>query len=160
MVGVKAHLYRVIYVYPGQDNSYYTEELFVLTEKGHKFLSFRPFYYSKIPPAEKVPLELHRLEHIPDYFSLWKYFGLHYRGYGFAADVHIRWVRIEGDEVRWRLALNQSCTCIHYFMFQPSSQFDRLHEIGHKGWYERVFKPLKPFDLSLWFPPHLELFEE
>lgn len=157
VVEVKAHLYRVIYVYSGQ-RPYYTEELFVLTDREHKFLSFRPYYFSKISPA-KVPPELKWFAHIPDYFALWKYFGLHHRGYGFATDVHVRWVRTKEDELHWSLPLNRNCRCIHYFMFQPSPQFDYFHEIGHSGWYERVFKPLRPYDFSLRFPPHLEYYE-
>jgi hypothetical protein len=158
-VEVKANFYRVIYVYPGQNNPYYTEELFVLTEEGRNALSFRPYYFSKVPP-ESCYFDLKRFEHIPDYFVLWKHFGPHHYGYGFAADVHVRWVQIKGDEIRWRLPLSRNCRCIHYFMFQPSHQFDPFHDIGHKAWYERAFKPLQPSDFSLRFPPHLEYYEE
>lgn len=171
---VKAHLYRVIYVYPSDtylhpddnpnfDNPnykpFYIEELYVLTEKEHKYLSFRPYFFSKVPPA--IPnADFKRFDHIPDYFTIWKHLtALHY-GYGFAADVHIARVKSEGDEINWRLYLNRNCRCVHYFMFEPfPAQFDPFHAIGHFGWYERVFKPLRPRGLSIGFPSPLESIE-
>ena len=152
---ITVYLYRVIYVYPNQNLPYYVEELYALTDKEKKFLSFRPYYFSKVPPAQPIP-KLEMVEQIPNYFTVWKNFGpLLYFGYGFAADVHIRWVKIKGDEIYWRLPLNQNCRCVHYFMFEQSSHFNPFHIIGHSGWYEKIFKPLKPFDLSLSFPPPL-----
>lgn len=161
VVKVTAYLYRVLYVYPGPDNPYYTEEMFVRTEEGNALLTFRPYYRSKLPFVKTLHdlklVDIKRFEHIPDYFAVWSRFTAYqFLGYGFAADSHVRRVHIEGDEIRWRLALCRSCRAIHYLMVEPTPHFDPFHEIGHRGWYERVFKPLRPYDTSLWFPPPLE----
>ena len=149
-------LYRVLYVYP--EKPYYTEELYALTEENHQFISFRPYYFSKIP-APNVQVDLKRFDHIPDYFAVWKHFGpYHYYGYGFATDVHTRAVQVHEDTISWRLTLSRYSSCVHYFMFDPSpsQNFDPFKTIGHKGWYERVFKPLRPVAEALRFPPSLE----
>lgn len=141
---VKCHLYRVIYVYP--DKPFYTEELLVLDERGFS-INFRPYYLSLVHNPHGVYSELKRFEHIPDYFVSWKSFAGQNRGYGFAADAHIRRIQLNGDEIRWRLPLTHHNKCIHYFMFQSFAQFDPFHIIGHSGWYERVFKPLRVIPL-------------
>jgi hypothetical protein len=142
--------YRVLYVYPrddarGDEKPYYVEDLFVLMRQEHRSVAFRPYFASRVVPAD-VPLEIKRFEHIPDYFAAWKHFGPNYRGYGFAADAHIRGLEVAGDGLRWRLPLSHQKRCVHYFPFLPElpAGFDFFHMIGHDGWYEKVFKPLAP----------------
>jgi hypothetical protein len=155
-VEVECHLYRVISVYPDRDNSFYTEHLFVETTDTHKSLAFRPYYRSIVPPPFG-PTELKRFEHIPDYYVLWKHFALAYRGFGFAADAHVRGVELRGSEIFWRLPISHHNTCVHYFLFHPllPRSFDPFHAVGHSAWYEKAFKPLAPTNFELRWPPIL-----
>jgi hypothetical protein len=165
-VNVTAHLYRLVYLNNpiGEDDHssdrerpHYIEELYVLTENGTNLLNFRPYYFSCMPFGDRFTTNIIRLENIPDFFSIWKRFGGGYFGYGFAADAHVRWVQTQQNEVSWRLPLTQNCRCVHYFMFElMNDHFDQLHTIGHKGWYEKVYKPLRSLNEDLDFPTPLE----
>ena len=152
----------MLYVYPHADDRlddkpYYMEDLFVLMREPRASISFRPYYSSGIIPAE-IPIELKRFEHIPDYFILWKNFGPHYRGYGFASDAHVRGMEFQREKLFWRLPLTHHNRCAHYFYFIPElpSGFDPFHAIGHEGWYEKVFKPLAPTVAEQRFPTPLQ----
>ena len=150
--------YRMLYMYPrgdarGDEKPFYMEDLFVLMRDQQRSVAFRPYFASKVVPAD-VRSEIKRFEHIPDYFAVWKNFGPNYRGYAFAADAHIRGLEVLGDKVRWRLPLTHHNRCVHYFMFLPElpGSFDFFHTIGHDGWYEKVFKPLAPTNEQQRFP--------
>jgi len=152
-VKLRCHLYRIFYVYP--EWPFYTEEIFALTTGIEEIcsISFRPYYRSLIH-YPNVSTNLKRFEHIPDYFVVWKDFQVQYRGYGFASDAHIRGININGDEIQWRLPLTHHNKCIHYFMFYgyPEEHPDPFHVVGHYGWYEKLFKPLKVIPLVHIFP--------
>jgi len=143
---VRCNLYRVVSVYPRE--ACYLEELFVQTEDGVS-LSFRPHYLSVVHHPEAVQIACARFEHIPDYFAVWKHFaGLNF-GYGFAADSHARELETRGHEITWRLALSHRATSVHSFMFHGwGERVDPFHWIGHHGWYEKVFKPLRTVPLQ------------
>jgi len=111
--------YRMLYMYPrddarGDQKPFYMEELFVLMRDKRRSVAFRPYFASKVVPAD-IPPEVKRFEHIPDYFAVWKHFGPNYRGYGFASDAHIRGLEVLGDQMRWRLPLAHHKRCVHYF---------------------------------------------
>lgn len=144
-VEVQCNLYRVFSLYP--DKPYYLEELFVLSEKGYP-ISFRPYFLSKVHCHPSVVSEFARLESIPDYFSLWQHFSLVYFGYGFASDSHVRYLEFNENELQWRLQINFHHKTIHYFMCYDDlvdafGKQDLYHAIGHYGWYEQIFKPLR-----------------
>ena len=146
-VEISCYLYRVLSFYP--ERPYYVEDLFVLDEEGHS-LSFRPYYLSEVQFPPSVPRYLARFEHTPDYFALWSYFAELNRGYGFASDAHIRGIELEGNQFRWRLPHSHHNRCVHYFMFHGwGDKFDPYHEIGHCGWYERVYKPMEAMPLKV-----------
>jgi hypothetical protein len=154
-VEIKCNLYRILYLYPYKP--FYTEELFVQTEDGTP-ISFRPYYFSLVHNPFGMHTEFKRFEAVPDYFALWKHYGVvQHWGYGFAADAHVRGIEMHGDEIRWRLPLSHHNKCVHYFMFHgfegwPPPTIDLLHEIGHHGWYEQVFKPLEAIPLTKRYP--------
>ena len=139
---VECNLFRTIYIYP--EKPYYMEEISALTKDGTS-ISFRPYYLSMVHYPPGIISTLHRFEHIPDYFVIWKHFSEHYRGYGFASDAHIRDIEFHGEEIKWRLSLSHRNRCLHYFMFNhpPFPFTDPFHIIGHYGWYEKLFKPLQ-----------------
>lgn len=167
-VKIDVFIYRIFYIYRGCQ--YYIEELLSETREGTS-VSFRPYFRSLLHyPYYKSQVK--RFENIPDYFSIWKSFGalqqpgfsnaMSHRGFGFAADAHVRQIRIDGDEISWRLPFSHHNKCIHYFMqhgVEPEN-IDLFHAIGHNGWYEKVFKPLEPMPYSKRFPaPSLDDFE-
>jgi len=161
---VRCHLYRILSLSPagrfnhlGEHSDFYTEQLCVRTDD-HCSLAFRPQFYSSIEYPPGVPPLLHRLEHIPDYFVVWRHFGAHCRAYGFASNAHVRAPAVTDAELRWHLQVAHNPTCIHSFTVHgyPDNydQLDKLHVIGH-SWYERLFKPLMvvPLDPYLRRPP-------
>jgi hypothetical protein len=158
-VEIKCYIYRIIYVY--KDGPFYTEELIAETCEGTS-MSFRP-YFSSLISYPSWRSELKRFEEIPDYFSIWKYFAEQNRGFGFAADAHVRHIQLDGDELRWRLPFSHHNKCIHYFMYHgytPNYNIDLFHAIGHNGWYERVFKPLELTPYRKRFPaPRVDDYE-
>jgi len=150
-IEIRCYLYRVFISYP--DKPYYLEELFVRSEEGY-LISFRPYFFSKIYCPPSVPSEFVRLENIPDYFSLWRHFTLLYFGYGFASDSHVRGLDFYENELRWRLQLRLHHKTIHYFMcyddaYSDFGKRDLYHAIGHYGWYEQIFKPLRTTPVEL-----------
>ena len=146
-IEIDCHLYRVLSFYP--EKPFYVEDLFVLSEEGHS-ISFRPYYLSEVHFQPAVPKHLARFEHTPDFLAFWSQFAGVHRGYGFAADSHIRGIDMNGDQLRWRLPLTHYNRCIHQFMFHGWGEgFDAYHEIGHYGWYERIFKPLDVVPLNI-----------
>jgi hypothetical protein len=148
---VTCHLYRVLSFYPGKE--YYTENLYIRTLDGLSLASRA--YFSSFVYCPWVPVDLVRLEEIPDYFAVWRHFSEQYRGYAFSADSHCREVALDGHEIRWRLQLGHNLKCLHYFMFYypPHPHPDFMHNIGHNGWYERVFKPLEVIPLNRYLTP-------
>ncbi len=139
-IKLRCRLYRTISLYPGKP--YFTEDVYVLTDHG-KSVSFRPYYYAHLCYPDAVPTELKRFEHIPDYLAIWKHFGMHHRGLGFASDSHIRAIDISDHEPRWRLQLGHLKRCIHYCIFSSNRPADLFHDVGHYAWYEKVYKPLR-----------------
>ena len=140
---VTCHIYRVISSYPGKE--YYVEQLYVRTEHG-LMLAFRPYFTSYLSYGPRVAVELSRFEDVPDFFAVWRHFGPMHYGYGFASDAHVRDVALNGDEISWRLQLGHDCKCLHYFMLNSeykSPPLDPRKEIGHYGWYEQIFKPIR-----------------
>ena len=150
-VEVRCNLYRVLSVYPKE--ACYVEELFVLAGDGTS-ISFRPYFLSVVHHPEAVQITCARFEHIPDYFAVWKHFaGLHF-GYGFAADSHARGLETKGNQIVWRLGLSHRATSVHAFMFHGwGERVDPFHWIGHHGWYEKVYKPLRTFPLQHGYAP-------
>jgi hypothetical protein len=150
-VDVRCNLYRVFSVYPKE--ACYVEELFVLTEDGIS-ISFRPYYLSFVYFPEGVRISRARFEHISDYFAVWEYFASLYRGYGFAADSHVRELETKGHEIVWRLGLSHHSTCVHFFIFHGvlHGPLDPFHIIGHSGWYEKLYKPLRNVPLQERYP--------
>jgi hypothetical protein len=149
-------LYRIISLYP--EKEFYTEQLIVRPE-GEDFppharisLAFRAHFHSFVDYPAEVPPALARLETIPDYFAVWRHFGMEHRGYAFASDSHIRNLEANGAQISWRLQLGHEHRCVHLFPFHcwgwGNGHFDRLHEVGHTAWYERVFKPLQAIPLN------------
>lgn len=160
-VDVTCHLYRVISSYPGK--GYYVEQLYVRTESG-LMLAFTPYFASFLSYGPGVAAELSRFEHVPDFFAVWRHFGPMHYGYGFASETHVRDVRLNGDEIGWRLQLGHDCKCLHYFMLNSdyaSPPLDPFGEIGHFGWYEKILKPLRvlPIVSDLPHDPLDEAFE-
>ena len=144
---VKCYLYRILYAFPLQ--SCYGEELVVLTTDGHS-LSFRPYFLSSVHPPHVQGTSLHRFEHVPDYFAIWKVFASLDYGYGFASDAHIRGIEVMGNDIRWRLPSSHMKTCVHCFDCinnKDETITERLKFIGDK-WYEQVFKPLRATPIS------------
>lgn len=153
---INVHLYRLIYIYGHQDSAYYTEELFVLTDKGAS-ISFRPYYSSTLyfPPEEYNHFQLYKQDHVPDYFSIWSQMSFIAYGWAFASDAHIRSLEINRDasKVSWRLPNTHHNRCIHYFLIENGTiqkDFDPLDTIGN-SWYTKVYKPLEPYPLDLRF---------
>jgi hypothetical protein len=146
-VELSCYLYRVFYVFP--QKPFYNEEIFLRTEDGHS-LSFRPYYFSYVPSNTNVERFVKRFEHIPDYFAVWLHWGPLFLEYGFASDAHVRWVKTAGDEIHWRLPHTHHHKNTHLFRMRNSSleQIEWFHDIGHFGWYERVFKPLEVYPLA------------
>jgi hypothetical protein len=142
---VNCYLYRILYTHPGKP--WYTEQLVVLSEDGNS-LSFQPYFLSSVYTTnytfEMVRKNLHRFEHIPDYFALWATISQFHRefsfGYGFASDSHTRGLELLGNDIRWRLSNSHLKTCIH--MFQSEHTDNKLKNIAHNGWYEQIYKPL------------------
>src|SRR5207245_6053179 len=150
-VELTCHLYRIISLYVGKE--FYTEQLILRPEglaKGKRIsLAFRAHYYSFLDCPEEVPVQLARLENIPDYFAVWRYWGRQHRGYAFASDSHIHKIRIQGKEIHWRLHVGHEHRCIHMFPFHGFHEFFKpFDEIGHTGWYEWMFKPLQSIPLD------------
>lgn len=147
-------LYRIISMYPNKE--FYTEQLIVrpegegLESSDRISLAFRAHYYSYLDYPEHVDLEVARFELVPDYFAVWKSFATHHRGYGFASDSHVRALQVTPPEIRWRLQLGHEHRCVHLFPFHgyPEEGFAPFHEIGHTGWYERLFKPLQALPIN------------
>ena len=144
-IDVNARLYRLISLYPGMEC--YTERLMVRTEEGES-LGFRPHFYSFIEMPTITNVRPARFETIPDYFAVWRNFHEYqHHGYGFAADSHVRALKIGPSELRWRLDLGHDHRCVNYFMYEcmPHTAFDPFRTIGHSGWYEQLLKPLEVF---------------
>ncbi|MBI5594246.1 MAG: hypothetical protein HY881_27670 [Deltaproteobacteria bacterium] len=144
-VEISCNLFRTISLYP--DKPFYNEELFVLSAAGQP-LSFRPYFLSKLQFPSSVFSNFARMEHIPDYFALWKNFHPKiYHGYGFASNSHVRNLELNDAYIQWRLQLNFFHKAVHYFMFNDIFDFDEkkdfFHVIGHFGWYEQIYKPLE-----------------
>jgi hypothetical protein len=140
-----AHLYRVISLYPQMEC--YTERLLVRTAEGES-IGFRPHFQSFIEMPAMANVRPARFETVPDYFAVWRNFHEYqHHGYGFAADSHIRALKMGPSEIRWRLDLGHNHKCVHYFMFEgtPHAALDPFRIIGHSGWYEQLFKPLEVF---------------
>jgi hypothetical protein len=161
-------LYRIISLYA--EKEFYTERLTVRAEgegvPQHErvSLAFRAHYHSFVDYPAEVPPLLNRLEHIPDYFAVWRDFCAEHRGYAFAADSHIRTIQVEGSVINWRLQLGHDHYTVHFFPFhclgdghQPFSggswPIDRLHEVGHAAWYEVCYKPLQAIPLNRYLVP-------
>ena len=150
-VEVTYNLYRVFSLYPNKP--YYQEKLFVLSEKGYP-IYFRPYFLSKVHCPPNVVREFARLESIPDYFALWRHFAMLYYGYGFASNTHVRLLDFKENQLEWRSQLNFHHKTIHYFMcyddlFDGFGKKDLYHVIGHYGWYEQIFKPLRTIPVEL-----------
>lgn len=152
-VELACHLYRIISLYPNKE--YYTEQLIVRPEGGDLnprkriSLGFRAHYYSYLDYSDGVPMGLSRFEHIPDYFTVWRSFAWHHRGYAFASDSHVRELRATPSEIRWRLQLGHEHRCIHLFPFhvigeEPPQPFNAIGT----GWYARLLKPLQALPLN------------
>jgi len=145
---LECYLYRIIYVYP--DTPYYLEDVLVLTKEGVP-IRFRPYFESEVCYPPGVYKKIARFEDIPDYFTAWNVFAGVSRGYGFAADGHIRGFEIgtatNPNIIQWRLPSAYHHRTLNYFMYHGAEwqQFDPYHEIGHTGWYEKIFKPLETF---------------
>jgi hypothetical protein len=158
---ITCHLYRMICIYPSQlniaDHPFVHETLYVVTDDGMNSLSFRPYFRSFLSSRGSQPI-INRLEHIPDYFALWKHFAYQGYGYAFASDTHIRGIEIEGSDFLWRLPYTHYNSCIHGFFSYATGDvgFDPINRIGHEGWYEQIFKPLRATDESIRFPPTLK----
>lgn len=153
-VEVTCHLYRVLSVYPNKP--YYNEQLFVYTDSGCS-LSFRPYYYSLVHSPDNPGLisrQIHRDEHIPDYFAVWVRVGTMFYGYGFASDAHVRRISTPGDQIIWRLPHTHHHKSTHLFMYknQIFQEIRPFHDVGHTAWYERVFKPLEVIPLANKYP--------
>jgi len=147
---VNCRLYRVFAVYADQHKPYYTEDLFVQTDNGAT-LAFRPHFYSCM---EQVDCRhgLHRLEHIPDYFSIQQHFYPRHYLYGFAADAHVRNLVGESSSLRWRLSFGHHIKCTHLFMNSAQPHHDPLHVVGHDCWYEQLLKPMRVIDAAPCWP--------
>jgi hypothetical protein len=76
---------------------------------------------------------------------IWRSFAALAHGYGVATDEPVRGLSTQDKRVQWRLDVAHAFRCVHYFSFKGYGEegFDRLHEIGHRGWYENIFKPLE-----------------
>lgn len=151
-VNITCNFYRVFLLYPNKP--YYLEKLFVLSENGYP-ISFRPYFLSKVHYPHGVIREFCRLENIPDYFAVWQHFSQLYYGYGFASNTHVRSLEFKENQLNWRLQMNFSHKIIHYFMcynnlFDDFGKQDLCHTIGHYGWYEQIFKPLRTIPLQNW----------
>jgi hypothetical protein len=166
-VEIPCRLFRVFSVYHRVDGwndpqaELYQEQLSVRAEDTGRTLAFRCYFSSFLPFDPGTPYELARLEHVPDFFTAW-WHGCGYGqswGYGFAADSHCRQVTCHEGSVAWRLQLSHIHNCVHQFLYhQPfeDPRFDPgqrgLHEVGHHGWYERVFKPIEVVPLYKYLP--------
>ena len=146
-ITIDCYLYRVIHTYP--EANYYFEDVFVLSKNEALSLSFRPYFESELCMTNFYNTKTARSEEIPDYFAIWNSNSGISRGYGFAADGHVRRFELSTNDkgstiVRWRLPHSHHNRCINYFMFHGynSDSYDPYYEIGHHAWYEKVFKPL------------------
>jgi hypothetical protein len=149
---VRCHLYRVFTLSKNVSN--YKERIFVLSENGHP-ISFSPYFKSKLNFHPSVIRNFARSENIPDYFAVWRHFGSPFYGYGVASNCHIENLRLNEDQFEWRLKTDFQQKTINVFMyFDNFSDFDKkinfYHSIGHYGWYEQIYKPLRSIPKKSW----------
>ncbi len=168
---MRARLFRILSVFSGSSPSYVEEQMLVAELECPKHVEgsseptmpcdalktatralWLPFESHSSSRVCAWPLgELHRLEHLPQYFSLWRQWYEVSHGYALATDPPLQFAGIHEPSINWSTPCSRVKRMVHQFSVGHKTTEGPLDAIGHSGWWETLLRPIGK-DLSQWFP--------